>query len=247
MSISKCGPFWSGLYVCKTNMIMTGACARVYFNMLYMQSMENEYDCYFLLFLFPTIVHHNFFSEITWGRLNIKMPSYQYRHSHVKDKTVSPTVLSLTSESPYLGKTVFLLRRGPDLLLPLVDLAHPVWGRWHRVYSESCGWDWPRRPSYWTRQSPAPPEEDKHYSDVIMGAIASQITNLTILYSTVYSGADQRKHQSSAPLAFVRGIHRWPVNSPHKGPVTRKCFHLMTSSWNKRIFTMSEIVPISCS
>ena len=63
-----------------------------------------------------------------------------------------------------------------------------------------------------------------HYSDVIMGAMASQITFLTIVYSTVYSGADQRKNQSSASLAFVRGIHRWPVNSPHKGPVTRKMF-----------------------
>ena len=61
-----------------------------------------------------------------------------------------------------------------------------------------------------------------HYSDVIMGTIASQITSLTIVYSTVYSGADQRKHQSSASLAFVWGIHRGPVNSPHKAPVTRK-------------------------
>ena len=57
-----------------------------------------------------------------------------------------------------------------------------------------------------------------------MGTMASQITSLTIVYSTVYSGADQRKHQSSASLAFVRGIHRRPVNSPHKGPVTRKMF-----------------------
>ena len=47
-----------------------------------------------------------------------------------------------------------------------------------------------------------------HYSDVIMGAIASQITSLTIVYSTVYSGAGQRKPQSSAALAFVRGIHQ---------------------------------------
>ena len=54
--------------------------------------------------------------------------------------------------------------------------------------------------------------------------MASQITSLTMVYSTVYSGADQRKHQSSASLAFVRGIHRWPVNFPHKGPVTRKMF-----------------------
>ena len=57
-----------------------------------------------------------------------------------------------------------------------------------------------------------------------MGTMAYQITSLTIVYSTVYSGADQRKHQSSASLAFVWGIHRWPVNSPHKGPVTRKMF-----------------------
>ena len=61
-------------------------------------------------------------------------------------------------------------------------------------------------------------------SDVIMGAMASQITRLTIVYSTVYSGADQRKHPSSASLAFVCGIHSWPVNSPHKWPVTRKMF-----------------------
>ena len=63
-----------------------------------------------------------------------------------------------------------------------------------------------------------------HYNDVIMGTMASQITSLTIVYSTVYSGSDQRKHQSSASLAFMRGIHWWPVNSPHKGPVTRKMF-----------------------
>ena len=63
-----------------------------------------------------------------------------------------------------------------------------------------------------------------HYNDVMMSAIASQITSLTIVYSTVYSDADQRKHQSSASLAFVWGIHRRPVNSPHKWPVTRKKF-----------------------
>ena len=57
-----------------------------------------------------------------------------------------------------------------------------------------------------------------------MDAIASQITSLTIVYSIVYSHADQRKHQSPASLAFVRGIHRGPVNSPHKWPVTRKMF-----------------------
>ena len=61
-----------------------------------------------------------------------------------------------------------------------------------------------------------------HYSDVMMSTMASQINRLTIVYSTIYLGADQRKHHNSASLAFVRGINQWPVNSPHKGPVTRK-------------------------
>ena len=55
-----------------------------------------------------------------------------------------------------------------------------------------------------------------HYNDVIMSTIASHITSLMIVYSIVYSDADQRKHQSSASLALVRGIHRGPVNSPRK-------------------------------
>ena len=65
---------------------------------------------------------------------------------------------------------------------------------------------------------------ENHYNDVIMTTIASQITSLAVVYSTAFSDADQRKHQSSASLAFVWGIHRGPVNSPHKGPVTRKMF-----------------------
>ena len=56
-----------------------------------------------------------------------------------------------------------------------------------------------------------------------MSAMASQITGVSSVYLTVCS-ADQRKNQSSTSLAFVRGIHRGPVNSPHKGPVTRKMF-----------------------
>ena len=66
--------------------------------------------------------------------------------------------------------------------------------------------------------------EQTHYNGVIMGAMASQITSITIVCSTVSSGAHQRKHQSSASLAFVRGIHRSPVNAPHKWSVTRKMF-----------------------
>ena len=62
------------------------------------------------------------------------------------------------------------------------------------------------------------------YNGIIMSSMASQITSLTVICSTVYSGAVQRKYQSPVSLAFVRGIHRWPVNSPHRGPVTRKMF-----------------------
>ena len=70
-----------------------------------------------------------------------------------------------------------------------------------------------------------------HYTDVIMPTIASQITSLTVVYSTVYSDADQRKHQGSASLAFVWGIHRDRWIPRTKGQLRGKCFHLITSSW----------------
>ena len=78
-----------------------------------------------------------------------------------------------------------------------------------------------------------------NYNDVIMGEIASQITSPTIVYSAVYTGADQRKHQSSAPLAFVRGIHRSWWISRKNGQLRGKCFHLMALSWS--LTNMAEI------
>ena len=69
------------------------------------------------------------------------------------------------------------------------------------------------------------------YNDAIMGPMASPITSLALVYSSVYSGADQREHQNSASLAFVQEIHRWPVNSRTEVQQRGKCFHLMTSSW----------------
>ena len=63
-----------------------------------------------------------------------------------------------------------------------------------------------------------------HYSDVIMSTMATQITSVSTVYSSVCSGADQWKYQSFVSLAFVSGIHRWPVDSPHKGSVTRRMF-----------------------
>ena len=91
-------------------------------------------------------------------------------------------------------------------------------------------------------------EVNDHYDDAIMDAMASQITSLTIVYSTVYSDTDERKHRSSASLTFVWGIHRGPVKSPHQWPVTRKMFPfhdvimyktMMTSS-NGNIFRVTD-------
>ena len=74
-----------------------------------------------------------------------------------------------------------------------------------------------------------------HYSDVIMSAMASQITIVSHFCSAVCPGADQRKHQSSASLAFVWGIHRWPEDSPHNGTATRKIFSIR---WRHHVYFM---------
>ena len=85
-----------------------------------------------------------------------------------------------------------------------------------------------------------------------MTMLASQITSLAVVYSIVYSGVNQRKHQSSASLAFVREIHRGPVNFPHKWPVTRKMFPFddvimcnHSSSWIYMI-AADNLAPIRC-
>ena len=94
-----------------------------------------------------------------------------------------------------------------------------------------------------------------HYNDTIMSAMASQITDVSIVCLTVCSGADQRKHQSSASLAFVRRIHRWWVDSPHKGPVMRKMFSFadvvmflrsfVGSQWFRTIFCLPDYCRLS--
>ena len=94
-----------------------------------------------------------------------------------------------------------------------------------------------------------------HCNDVITGTMATEITSLTIVYLTFHSGAGQRKHKISTSLAFVWGIHRWPVNSPHKCPVTRKMFPfddvvmetLFFSSSHFCIFVMHNISSLSTS
>ena len=72
--------------------------------------------------------------------------------------------------------------------------------KWGHLHADNCQWS-----CKWKKLH-------IHYSDVMMGAMASQIVSRTIVYSNVYSGADQRRHQNSASLAFVRGIHQWRVN-----------------------------------
>ena len=104
-----------------------------------------------------------------------------------------------------------------------IDMYSPKhWRLWHKM----SGLAFVVAKSHIIKSAKQPPKFSGgfHYNGVIMSSMASRITSLTTVYSRVYSGADQRKHQSSASLAFVRGIHRWPVNSPHKGPVTRIMF-----------------------
>ena len=99
-------------------------------------------------------------------------------------------------------------------------------------YVHSVSMPWSRH--FTLREQKEFGDQLQHYTDVIMTTMASQITSLTVVYSTVYSDADQRKHQSSASLAFLWGIHRDRWISRTKGQLRRKCFHLMTSSWEAR-------------
>ena len=116
-----------------------------------------------------------------------------------------------------------------------MSLAIPVGAIKEAVVSEHMWWRFDgmfawNYHEYGMKMGPLHFNKIKHYNDVIMGAIASQISSLMIVYSTVYPDADQRKQQSFASLAFVRGIHRGPVNSRTNGQLRGKCFHLMTSS-----------------
>ena len=82
-----------------------------------------------------------------------------------------------------------------------------------------------------------------HYNDVIMATMASKITGISMVCSVVCFGADQGKHQSSASLAFMRGIHRWPVNSPHKGPVMQKMFPIDDVVMNRSLHLNHSLSP----
>ena len=106
----------------------------------------------------------------------------------------------------------------------LSDIMTSWHGKWFCILGLCKGFFW------LTVHSPR--KGQQHYDDVIMTTIASQITSLTVVYSIVYSDADERNHQSSASLAFVWGIHRDRWIPRTKGQLRGKCFHLMTSSWS---------------
>ena len=139
-------------------------------------------------------------------------------------KMASQVRISICIRSPdYIRfDNVYMRRKENDFIVMGIDTrmiyfeSRFLWCSW-RLYLCTSRTVWEHYPYLFVAEWP-------HYDDVIMSAIASQITSLTIVYSTVYPGADQSKHQSSASLAFVWGIHRGPVNSPHKWPVTQIMF-----------------------
>ena len=102
---------------------------------------------------------------------------------------------------------------------PLIFSMLPSWTRCWKTLALPVSWG--TTPLLWLQCACV---SSSHHSDAIMIAMASQITGVLFVCSTVCSGAGQRKHHSYESLAFVTGIHRWPVDSPHKGPVTRNMF-----------------------
>ena len=125
----------------------------------------------------------------------------------VSSRLIGVILAAIRSGNMLVGTAVFLSASPTRARKPIVD-QRAVAGS-----VESCRFD-----RFQSLNFPMAVISVVHYDDVIM------TTRPTIVYSTVYLGADQRKHQISASLAFVRGIHRGPVNSRHKWSVTRKMF-----------------------
>ena len=149
--------------------------------------------------------------------------SYVYNHI-VWTKFLKIIALHPLSLLSYSIKKANILSCLPKLQVNLNSrLIIHVCAVWLHNYRHFCAW-WPICFKIFTHYF-------IHYIDVIMTTMASQITSLTVVYSTVYSdGADQRKHQSSASLAFVWGIHQDLWIPRTKDQLRGKCFHLMTSS-----------------
>ena len=108
---------------------------------------------------------------------------------------------------------------------------------------------WPILAAEWPYDWSIPGGMTLNISDVAMGHMTSQITGISTVCSTMRSGAYQTKYQSSKSPFFVRGIHRWPVNSPHKGPVKRKIFpfdNVIMTSWHSKTHTHTYVYIYMC-
>ena len=158
---------------------------------------------------------------------------------HLIDKWNNPAIRRVSILTPIRKKQTFCRRY---LQMPFISMKYLIGITkvylYQRLWWTFCHYlsrRWPGAGQRtWTRWWSIPwrvyalsghSELKIHYNDVMMSAMASQITGVSVVYAIVCPGTDQRNHQS-ASLAFARGIHREPVNSPHKGPVTRKMFPL---------------------
>ena len=170
---------------------------------------------HWLIFPYPSGLLHWHCGNLTIAPMPAKQPWWIWINTScefIMNNCVTTTKQSTTKPCAYfLGYTV-------------VCSVLSVWVVTQAYTALSLSWTMDERQRHswhWLRQL-LPPL--LHHGDVVMSAMASQITSVLIVYLPACSDADQRRHQSSASLAFVRGIHRWPVNSPHKGSVTRKLF-----------------------
>ena len=155
---------------------------------------------------------------------NSPIPSISYSGGKQRQHQISPLMVPVTGGSSHKGPTTRNMSPYHDVILTFMATTG---GCHNESWLNFLQHIWNEIPSC---------DHGRHYSDAIMGAMASQITGVSIVYSIVCSGADQRKHQCSASLAFVRGIRRRPVNSPHEGPVTRRMLPFDDVIIQKRLF-----------
>ena len=172
-----------------------------------------------LCYMKDVVLHCSIFFK--WNKLvRVRVREFeQWRHTGLAGNIPSYPGWHMAVEAYWFGWKYPILPRvahGSGGILVWLEISHGLPIPQHVIVGNQNATDTAMR--YCTRSSCPSFTRTAHYTNVIMGAIASQITSLTIVYSTVYSDADQRKHQSSTSLAFVRGIHR----SPHKWPVTWK-------------------------
>ena len=144
----------------------------------------------------------------------IKIPQRVIKSPHIRVKSDNAPLLS--SKSDFQRKSWMYQPRKKFNLRSKTQITHSP------VASNLCNWSLYHsltltRHRRWRLTQ-------GHCNDIIMSAMVSQITGVSMVCFALCSGAHQRKHQNSASLALVRGSRRWPVNSPHKRPVTRKMF-----------------------